>query len=271
MCTIQDLAVRVWLWCCSVCVILGIPACLVVLRELFQRHRQGSCNNSFMLNLYTIDLIFTAMLPLAVCNVFVVKNITIFYFISYVYCLPICGRPLLMACICADCYFAVVYPLMYKTNKNVSVIRKAVTFVVWCVIICYGALLYAVQSIFTSTLISAPLTIALPVITFCDVSILHALQKPDPSGKKNIHRKKRQALYTIFSSLALTFIAYLPPAIIFTLADVLQLSQTTFFCNFSFIGLSFYTVGCVTMPLLHLNNLGKIVYFKWWLMKNVRT
>lgn len=269
-CTVEYLEVRLWLWCCCVGVILGIPACLVVLRELFQRHQQGTCNDFFMWNLYFIDLIFTAMLLLAACNEMVLKNTSIYGFISFIHCLPMCGRPLFMACICGDCYFAVVHPIIYKTSKKANVIRKAVTLMVWCVTVCFGELLIFVQSIYTSSLISAPLTVALPVITFCNVSILHALRKPDPSGNKNIHPQKRQALYTVFNSLTMTLIDYLPPAIIFLLSEVLQISKEVFFCHLTFLGISFYIVGCVTMPLLYLNSVGKMNYFKSCLKKNVR-
>lgn len=270
LCTEQYLAVRLWVWCGCAGFVLGMPACLVVLRELFQRHQQRTCNDFLMWNLYVIDLIFTAMLPLAVYNAMVVKIRRIYSFISFIYSFPICGRPLLMACICVDCYFAVLHPVMYKMSKNASVVRKAVTLMVWCVIFSFGVVLSTVKSIYTSSLISAPLIVALPVITFCNVSVLCALRKPDPSGNKNMHPQKRQALYTIFSSLTMTFVAYLPPAMIFILAEVSQISKEAFLCHVSYIGISFFTVGCVAMPLLYLFSVGKLDYFKSCLKKNVR-
>lgn len=270
MCTAQLTMIRIWIWFCCICFILGIPVSLMVLRELFWRHRQGACNDFFMLSLCFTDLIFTAQLPLAVCNIMVLRNLSLYSFIGFIHCLPMCGRPLLMACICGDCYFAVVHPIMYKTHKNASLIRKAVTLMVWLIIFCFGALLCSVEKIYTSSLISAPLAVALPVIALCDISILYALRKPDPSGNKNIHPQKKQALDTIFSSLVMTFISYLPPAIIFPIAELLPISKDTIFCNVSFIGICFYAVGCVTMPLLHLYSVGKMDYFKSCLRKNVR-
>lgn len=270
MCTGQHKMFRVWLGCCWICFILGTPASLMVLRELFRRHRQGTSSDFFMLNLHVTDLIFTFMLLPAVCNITVLKNPTLYSFISFIHSFPMCGRPLLMACICGDCYFAVVHPIMYKTSKNANLIRKAVTLMVWFFVFCFGVLLCTVQSMYTSSLISAPLVLALPVITSCDISMLYSLRKPDPSGNKNIHPRKRQALDTIFNSMVMTFIAYVPPVIIFLCAEVLPLSREMFFCNLSIFGICFYVVGCVTMPLLYLYSIGKMDYFKSCFQKNIR-
>lgn len=89
-------------------------------------------------------------------------------------------RPLFMACICSDCYVAVVHPIVYKTSKNLIVTKKAIVMVIFFIVTDFGFL--------TGTPFTAiPLIMALPVITFCNISILQALRKPDPTGKINMH------------------------------------------------------------------------------------
>lgn len=117
------------------------------------------CNDFYMLNLHFIGLIFTAMLFPVVCNMMVQSK-----FGSFMHCLPVCGRPLLMACICRDCYFAVVHPITYKTSKSANMIRKVIGLMVWMIVFVFRSLLCIVKSVYISSLISAPLAIALPVI-----------------------------------------------------------------------------------------------------------
>lgn len=270
MCSVPHTVIRIWASCYCICFILGTPATLLVLRELFQRHRQGTCNDTFMWNLYFTDLIFTAMLLPAVCNILLLNNLTFYSFISFLNCLPMCGRPLLMACICGDCYFAVIHPITYKTSKYANIIRKGISLMVWMFTFYFGTCLCTVQVMYTCPSISAPLVLALPVITFCDISIFRRLRKQDPSVNKNIHPQKKQALDTIFSSLVMTLVAYLPPATIFLFSGVVTLIREELFCTVCFFGICFYAVGCVIMPLLYLHSIGKMDYLKSCLRKNVR-
>ncbi|XP_072535216.1 atypical chemokine receptor 3-like [Salminus brasiliensis] len=256
-----------WSGFCAICVFLGIPASLLVLWELLQRRRRRVFNDIFMLNLSFIDLTFMVMLVLIVYNYMLLHSLPVVDLGTFIHSLPLCGRPLFMACVCGDCYFAVVYPIEYKTSKNGAMIRKVACLTVWLLTVFFGLFLRVENEEFITPLTSVPLTGALPIITFCDISILQALRKPAPNGNGNIHPQKKRALHTIINSFTMTFTAYLPPLIFFSFSDVLPLSKEEYFCTLTFYGLCFCTAGCVIMPALCLESLGTMHRFKELLRK----
>ncbi|XP_036446525.1 lysophosphatidic acid receptor 6-like [Colossoma macropomum] len=266
-CTERPTGPLFWSLFCSISFLLGFSASLIVLWELLQRCRHGAFNDIFMLNLSFIDLTFTVTLLPSVCNYMLLHIIQVSQTSAFLQGLPLCGRPLFMACICGDCYFAVVHPIVYKTSKNVNMIRKIASVTVWLITTCFGSFLIILNEPFTTPLISAPLILALPVITFCDISVLRALRKPDPSGNSNIHPQKKRALHIIINSFIMTFTVYLPPAIFFSFAEILPMTKTDYFCTLTFYGMCFWIAGCVIMPALYLDTLGKMDLFKAWLRR----
>ncbi|KAG9276174.1 P2Y purinoceptor 3-like [Astyanax mexicanus] len=265
-CIRQPMGPLFWSGFCAICMLLGVPASLLVLWELLQRRRRRVFSDIFMLNLSCIDLTFTVMLILIVNNYMVMHITQLSDLTSFLHSFPLCGRPLFMACVCGDCYFAVVYPIQYKTCKNGAKIRKLACLTVWLLIFVFGLIL-CTDNAFNSSLVSVPLVGALPIITFCDISILRALRKPAPTGNVNIHPQKKRALHTIINSFTMTFTAYLPPLIFFSFSDLLPLTKTQFFCTLTFYGLCFCTAGCVVMPVLYLDTLGKMHCCKKFLRK----
>ncbi len=145
------------------------------------------------------------------------------WFNIFTYSLTMCGRPLFMACVCGDYYFAVVHPIIYMTNRKYAIIRKVIAVTIWLFIIFFGCFIVIYPWVFVTIFTSIPLFISLPVICFCDISVLQAL-------KSNIHPQKKRALCTIISSFVLTFTAYLPPALIFSLGHNLPLSFDVYYC-----------------------------------------
>ncbi|XP_067247402.1 lysophosphatidic acid receptor 4-like [Chanodichthys erythropterus] len=248
-----------WSGLSAFCVLLGIFASVVVLRKLCQRHRQNiSTNDFFVFNLTIIDLVFLICLPFSVYNYMLLHNSEFEFFNNFTYSLPICGRPLFMACVCGDYYFAVVHPIIYINSRRTAIIRKVIAVTIWLFIICFGLLLVIYPWIFTTTFTSTPLFISLPVIGFCDVSVLQALRKPDPSGKSNIHPQKKRALRTIINSFILTFTAYLPPVLIFSFGHNLPIRFDMYYCILIFIAICSTVSGGVIMPFLYLESIGQL-------------
>ncbi|XP_053350365.1 lysophosphatidic acid receptor 4-like [Clarias gariepinus] len=246
------------------CFLLGLPACLWVLHELFQRKKQRSTSDIFMLCLTVIDLAFTIQMPISVCNLIQWHIVELQYILVFIYSFCLIGRPLFMACICLDCYIAVVHPIVYKISKMLTIVKKALTLTTCFLMATGGLLMCIVTRLITTPFLAIPLVVALPVITFCDISILLALRKPDPTGNNNIHPQKKQALHTIFNSFIMTCVVYLPPTIIFSFGSLFSLTNIEHFCFLSTCGLCFSTVGCVIMPVLYLFNVGKLDTFRNW-------
>ncbi|XP_053097844.1 lysophosphatidic acid receptor 6-like [Pangasianodon hypophthalmus] len=247
------------------CFLLGFPVSLWVLHELLQRQRQRSTSDVFMLSLAVIDLIFTAHIPFSVCNFAIWQSKELHFILQIIYSLSFNGRPLFMACTCLDCYVAVVYPIVYKTSKKLAAIKKAIAITIFFTILGCGLIMLTLKRLITASFIAISLIMVLPVIAFCDISILRALTKPDPTGKSKIHPQKKQALHTISNSFIMTFVVYLPPAIIFSFGNLMPLRDIERFCFLTTYGICFSTVGCVIMPVLYLISVGKLDTFKnWW-------
>ncbi|XP_053097904.1 lysophosphatidic acid receptor 6-like [Pangasianodon hypophthalmus] len=264
-CTDYPTAPVIWSAVSGICFLLGFPASLWVLHELLQRQRQRFTSDIFMLSLAVIDLTFTAHIPFCVCNFMIwhIKELQNIFLVIYSFSLN--SRPLFMACICWDCYVAVVYPIVYKTSKNLIGVKKAITITICFSAAVCGLVVCNVIWLITTPLMAIPLIMALPVIAFCDISILLALRKPDPTGKNNIHPQKKQALQTISNSFIMTFVVYLPPLIVFLFGKLMLLGETETFCCSAPYGFSFSTAGCFIMPVLYLVNVGKLDTVKnWW-------
>ncbi|XP_047667570.1 lysophosphatidic acid receptor 6-like [Tachysurus fulvidraco] len=264
-CTEYPTVPLIWSTVASLCFLLGFPASLWVLHDLVQKQRQKSTSDFFMLSLSVIDLTFTAQLPFIVCNFLLWHNQEFQIILVLIYSLSLTGRPLFMACICWDCYVAVVYPITYKTSKKLIVVKKTLTITIYCITAVAGLTVCNLPWLITTPYIASPFMLALPVITFCDISIYQALRKPDPSGNNRIHPQKKQALHTISASFIMTSVVYIPPTIIFSLGKLLSLGETEIFCCISPCAFSFTTAGCVIMPILYLRSVGKLdTLKKWW-------
>ncbi|KAI5624118.1 G-protein coupled receptor 35-like, partial [Silurus asotus] len=256
-CTRYSTALVIWSTVSAFCFLLGFPASLWVLHELIQRQRQRSTSDVLMLSLAGVDLLFTAQIPICVFNFMIWHVRFLQSALIFVYSFNFIGRPLFLGGICWDCYVAVVHPIVYKTSKKVVVVKKVITMVVFCIMSMFGLLVCQMPRLITTPLMATPLMVVLPVIAFCDISILLALRKPDPTGKNEIHPQKKQALHTIFNSLIMTFIIYLPPMLIFSLGNWLFGEMETYCCS-ALYGFTFSTIGCVIIPVRYLISVGKL-------------
>ncbi|XP_043117900.1 lysophosphatidic acid receptor 4-like [Puntigrus tetrazona] len=255
-CSKHSAAPLFWAGFSFVCILLGFPATVKVLLELSRRHRQNISNDFFVFNLTFIDLAYLSILPFSVFNYIVWHNIQFEWLCNFMYSLTVSGRPLFMACVCGDYYFAVVHPIIYMTNKRSAMIRKIISVIVWLFIIIFGSLV-ASNTIYFTILGCTPMFISLPVIGFCDVSVFRALRKTSPSGKSNLHPQKKRALRTIINSFIMTFIVYLPPSIIFSLGHTNNLIYEVQYCILLFVAVCFTISGCVIMPVLYLGSTGQ--------------
>lgn len=248
----------IWSAFSILCFLLGFPATILVLRELFQRSRQKTSNDFFVFNMTVIDFGFLTILPINIMNYIVWYNTEFECICNFMYTLTVSGRPLFMACVCGEYYFAVVHPIMYRTSKRAAMIRKAIAVIIWMFISGFGIFIVIYTWALTTTIAALPLLIALPIICFCDVCVYRALRKKDPSGRSEVHPQKKRALRTIISSFVMTFTAYLPPAVIFALGHDIPMNFDEYYCTFIFLAFSFGILGSVIMPFLYLESLGQL-------------
>ena len=255
----SDMYEGVVFWACSIVVLslFGFPACVTVLWELFQKHRRGTPttpNDVFMLNLTVMDSVFLGFMPTSVCNYLFWHNRTFETFLNFLYSLSLSGRPLFMTCICLDCYLAVVHPIMYRARKGLTS-RVLMCVVVWAVTLAYGTAFILIDGLYYQPITLWPQLITLPTIGVCDFFILRALKSSDPAGR-DLHPQKKKALQIIINSLVMTVITYLSPVLVFSMRTMMP--GKVFLCFAIFPLISFTTAGSALMPVLYLNNLGKL-------------
>ncbi|KAK3572627.1 hypothetical protein QTP86_001127 [Hemibagrus guttatus] len=93
------------------------------------------------------------------------------------------GRPLIQTCICIEQYLAVIHPVTFLRYKAIKY-RIAAAVAVWFMSVGY-ALYYINTVAFPDPVINCLYIFALVVISFCCVSVLHALKHPGPGDTRN--------------------------------------------------------------------------------------
>lgn len=254
---------KIYTWCSVIllCTVIGFPACAVTLWEIFKTHRNGTLftpNNFFMLNVSIMDAIFLAFLPIGILNDLTWNSWVIEACWNASYALNLCGRPLLMACICLDCYLAVVHPVTYLKRKSMTP-RVVMVGIVWTLTAACATLYLLFFKLFFSLVSTIPFLIANVIIGICDFLILHALVKSKP-GRKNIHPQKQRAVQTIINSLVLTMCSYFPIFLLIAIGQPLSLG--TFICVLGPPIAVCSSLGSVIMPVLHIINKGTLGHFR---------
>lgn len=105
------------------------------------------------------------------------------------------------------------------------------------------------------------LTLTLPVIVFCDLSILWTLKRCGPGGR-NVDPQKKRALQIIINNFVITLISYLSIIITWLLFQFMNLDENNFTCLVVTPVMCIIVVGNTVSIILHVNNLGKLDWLK---------
>lgn len=259
ICDDTMLGILFWTVFSGIFSLFGVPACVAVLWELFQRHRKGTFttpNDIFMLNLTVMDFLFLGSLPFAISNFLSWHIWPLEHCGNFLYTLTLSGRPLFMTCICLDCYLAVVHPITYRARKGLTP-RVLMSIAVWVVTVAYGSRFIILKAFDIGLWTIVPNIIALPIIMVCDLFLFRALNKPDPTGR-DIHPQKKKALQIIFNSLVMAVLCYLPPVFVYIYGTSAPITEKVFVCTTMIPSYITPTMGSAVMPILYLGNLGKL-------------
>ncbi|KAL2078718.1 hypothetical protein ACEWY4_026403 [Coilia grayii] len=254
-CTYKPVGNLVWGAVCMLCAVIGLPASIWLLWGLWKKGCAGMSKDVYMLNLTFMDLIFNIFNIPGVLNYFVWRDTEVANTVDVLYWFNLSGRPLFMACICVDCYIAVVHPIPYMRMKHKRY-RLVACASVWSFTLIYGLWFVLGAQRRPLSFLVFPYVLSLPVIAFCDVAIVRALRRPDPSGRTDVHPQKQRALQTITNSLVMTLVSYLPPLVVFGFSPLMPLSIQSMWCNVIAPVLIAPLLGSTLLPLLYLQNLG---------------
>lgn len=253
-CTKMPTGPMVWGIVSVLAACVGVPASMWLLWVLIQRQRNGFSNDVYMLNLTIMDLIFNIFSIPGVLNYLVWTDYFYSAIADILYCFNMSGRPLLMACVCVDCYMAVVHPITYIKRRHSSY-RLVACAAIWGFTFLFGMLMIFNRSLFTSSYAVIPYLLSLPIIATCDLAILYTLKKPDPSRRSEVHPQKQRALQTITNSLVMTIMSYLPPLVVYGCQNFIPMSAQDKMCILSMPILIAPLIGSTIMPFLYLDNL----------------
>lgn len=257
-CVGMESGLYVWAISSLICCAVGLPASFLILREIFKAYRSGAAftsSNLFVLNLTSMDGVFLLFLPICIVNQFKFNIWLVDAFSNMMYAFNICGRPLLMACICLDSYVAVVRPIFYRRMKSLTP-RAVGVVAVWIVTLITGGLYFCFHTLYFTLFSASFFAAAMVVIGICDAFILRALIAPGRSGK-GVHPQKRRAVHVLTNSLALAAVSYVPPVVLFGFGRFLMSDQRRFICTIAVPVAVTSTLGSAIMPVCHLHNLGK--------------
>lgn len=249
-------------WAISIllCFILGFPASVAILWELFKMHRNGAPftpNRFFILNVSLMDAVYLVFIPAGVLNYLILKSWPMEACWNGVYALNIWGRPLLLACSCLDCYLAVVHPVTYHNMKSITP-RIWVVVIVWIWTLTFAIIYFLFYKLFFTLLSIVPFVIAIIVVGVCDSFIFYTLVTSDPN-RTNV--QKQRAIHMLFNSLVVIIFTYFPPVILITIG-VYGIEYVTFVCVIGIPMTILSSLGSVLMPILHLINTGKYNHFR---------
>lgn len=251
--------IMVWASLSALLSLVGCPACVLVLRQLYRRLKAGtpfSPNDFFMLNLTVMDLVFLLFVPFGLCNFLLWHARAVQLLSNFLYALNLAGRPLLTACICLDCFLAVVHPVTYHARTSLT-LRFLMAAVVWTVTVAQGVAAVAAEELIHSAWAMVVYVVALPVIVTCDVSILRTLKRPVCAGG-GLHPAKKKALQIITNSVVMTVISYVPPVLAYVSGNLTISDDKVYECFLAIPILVTPTAGSAIMPLLYLGNLGGV-------------
>ena len=260
-----EMPVGPWIWggFSVPCACVGVPASAWLLWVLVQRQRSGLSNDVYMLNLTVMDLMFNVFTIPCVLN-YLVWRADLYSIIADILSgFNLFGRPLFMAWVCVDCYTAVVHPITYMKMKR-SRYRLVACAAVWSFTLLYAVMGFINRQLFTTSSSVFPFLLAFPAIVFCDVAILRALRKPDPSGRSDVHPQKQRALQTITNSLIISVVCYLNPLVVYAFLNLIPMGEQEKLCVIVTPILITPMMGSVILPLLFLGNLGKLKGVKQW-------
>lgn len=243
--------------------VVGFPACVAILWYAFKTHSGGTPvtpHGFLMLNLCVMDLVFLLFIPPGLLNNLIWHTRAVEAAWKGIHALNSVGRPLMMACMCLDCYVAVVHPIVYRKNKSLTS-RAAMAGLVWAVTAAYGGVYILSYEFYFSVFAVVPFVVAIVMIGVCDSFILYTLIKSHP-GNNNIHPQKQRAVQTLTNSLVVSLLSYFPPVLMLLFRRFLARDIVYFTCAILIPLNVTATMGSAAMPMLYLENIGKLDRFK---------
>lgn len=247
--------------------LIAFPGAAVIFLDVLDKIRKSTPltpSDVFILNITVMDAMYLLLLQPQLYVHADSGNCAFNAYVNFLHALNWCGRPLFLTCVCLECFVAVIYPVKYWGRKDLT-FRFLIIVLNWIVTVWYGHHLSQTQLNSSSVAPVIVLIITLPIIVFCDISIVSALMKSGPPGR-HIDPQKRRARHVISSSCVITVISYLPPIISWSVLQLPSFLKGKFdSCVILVPVLCISTVGNAVSIIQYVVNTGKLDWLKSWL------
>lgn len=198
---------------------------------------------SYCISIYTLNF---ELIKVAVCAVYLVYQ----------------GRLLFHCLTCVDQYVAVMHPIIYlnlKTERGVLA-KNAIIAFVWLMSMLTFLFSYLFSYDFPLPFILF-FAFGLTVITYCTLSVFHALIRPGPGdvpgNKRRVDQTKKRAYFTMLAIAGTLYVNYIGLLICVALHKALVLESDQR-CMVFVTALWFSLPSSLTTPLLFLYRAGKL-------------
>lgn len=254
----------IWIYILLFSFLIAFPGASVILLDMLDKIRkrtQLTPSRIFILNITIMDLIYLLLFQPQLYIHNYKGNCALSAFFNFLLAFNWCGRPLFLTCVCLECYVAVIHPVTYRARKGLTS-RFLITLFNWIVTVIQG--IYFARSQFNTSSLGPILILimTLPVILFCDISILSALNKPGPTGR-SIDPQKRRARQTIISSCFITVISYVPPILSWSMFQLQSFMEKKWDpCPILLPSLCICTTGNALSVILNFVNTGRLDWLK---------
>lgn len=244
-----------------------VPLSCLVLVNWIQRQRQRASATISNSDLLTYNILALEPIHLLACVMYCLGFYTSQYGlmkmgISAIY-LVYHGRLLFHCLTCVEQYVAVMHPLTYlnlKTERGVLAKNTVIAFV-WLT----SVLNFVFAYLYSDNIPVVPLLLlfaaGLTVISYCSLSVLHALARPGLSevsgNRRKVDKVKKRAYVTIATIAGAMYVKYIGTVTCMALHTLPELGYTKG-CMVLMLGFWFCVPSSVCTPLLFLYRQGKI-------------
>ena len=155
-----------------------------------------------------------------------------------------------------DRYLAVVHPIIYLRLRNRNAVKIIYISSGFALLLCAAVFFVMYECAFE--LLNIPVlslfVLSLIVVSFCSLSVLHALKRPVPGEGGGANQFKQRAFYTTMAILAVLLLWFVGILV----GYALSISKAVDSCLPIAIGYFFSLPGNLVIPLLFLHRVGKL-------------
>ena len=244
-------------------VLLTLPLCILVLFVGHQRWRQR-CPGA---TLSHFDILTFHLVAIEILNVIVaILNCWISYdylpslwiALKATFSVTFPGQLIYQCLTSIDRYLAVVHPIIYLRLRNRNAVKIIYISSGFALLLCAAVIFVSYQCalLLMHIPVFSLLVLSLIVVSFCSLSVLHALKRPGPGEGGGANQFKQRAFNTTMAILAVVLLWFVGILVGFALSISKAVGDQ---CLPLTIGSFFSLPGNMVIPLLFLHRDGKLL------------